>query len=70
MLNGRSVIRAADPAQTRILGNFKIDYKASAVTCEQYPWFSRTYVKSHIQIECDPTVWNQVEALIRSKLAR
>jgi hypothetical protein len=25
-------------------------------------------MKSHIEIECDPRVWKQVESLIRSKL--
>jgi hypothetical protein len=26
-------------------------------------------VKTHTEIECDPKVWNQVEALIYSKLS-
>jgi hypothetical protein len=26
-------------------------------------------MKPHIQIECDPAVWNQVESLIRSNLS-
>jgi hypothetical protein len=25
-------------------------------------------MRSHIEIECDPRVWNQVESLIRSRL--
>jgi pimeloyl-ACP methyl ester carboxylesterase len=69
MLHGQPSIRAADPAHTRILGNFRSDYKAQPMTCGQYPWYDRLFMKPHIQIECDPAVWNQVESLIRSNLS-
>ena len=45
------------------------DYKTNPVHCEGYPWFGRVVVKTHTEIECDPKVWNQVEALIYSKLS-
>jgi len=67
-LHGESKIRAADPARTRILGNFRSDYKSKPLTCGQYPWWDRAFMKPHIQIECDPVVWHQVESLIRSNL--
>ncbi len=67
-LHGQSQIRAADPTRTHILGNFRFDYKASQMRCQDYPWYDRVFMKAHIQIECDPNVWAQVEALIRSKL--
>jgi len=69
MLHGQAQIRAADPARTRILGNFRSDYKTKPLSCGQYPWWDRIFMKSHIQIECDPAVWNQVESLIRSNLS-
>jgi hypothetical protein len=69
MLHGQPQIRAANPARTRILGNFRSDYKTKPLTCGQYPWWDRLFMKPHIQIECDPTVWNQVESLIRSNLS-
>jgi len=69
LLHGQAEIRAADSARTRIVGNFRLDYKASPIGCEQYPWFDRVLMKSHIEIECDPKVWTQVESLIRSKLS-
>jgi hypothetical protein len=69
MLHGRSEIRAANPARTRILGNFRSDYKTKPFSCGQYPWWDRLIMKPHIQIECDPAVWNQVESLIRSNLS-
>jgi hypothetical protein len=68
LLHGRPAIRAADPARTRILGNFRQDYAAKPIRCDAYPWWDRIFMKSHIEIECDPRVWKQVETLIRSKL--
>jgi len=69
MLHGQPQIRAANPERTRILGNFRSDYKAKPFTCGQYPWWDRLFMKPHIQIECDPAVWSQVESLIRSNLS-
>jgi hypothetical protein len=68
LLHGQPEIRAADPARTRIIGNFRFDYKASPYKCNEYPWYDRVFVKSHTQIECDPNVWKQAESLIRSNL--
>jgi hypothetical protein len=67
-LHGRPKIRAADEARTRILGNFRFDYKLKPVRCDKYPWYDRVFAKTHTEMECDPVVWNQVESLIRSKL--
>ena len=69
LLHGTPEIRAADPKHTRILGNFRSDYKSKPFSCGQYPWYDRAFMKSHIQIECDPAVWKQVESLIRSNLS-
>jgi hypothetical protein len=68
-VHGRPEIRAADPARTHIIGNFRFDYKANPVQCERYPWYDRFFMKSHIEIECDPAVWTQVESLIHSKVS-
>lgn len=68
LVHGRPLIRAADPARTEIIGNFRYDYTANPVRCEGYSWFARAFEKSHIEIECDPTVLNRVESLIRAKL--
>ncbi len=69
ILHGRSRIRAADASRTQILGNFQFGYKAKPVNCEGYPWYARIFMKPHIEIESDPVVWQNVESLIRSKLA-
>jgi hypothetical protein len=68
LVHGRPAIRAADPERTRILGNFRQDYAAKPIRCDAYPRWDRIFMKSHIEIECDPRVWKQVESLIRSKL--
>lgn len=68
IVHGRSKIRAADASRTQILGNFRFDYDSKPVSCEGYPWFARVFMRSHIEIESDPAVWQQVENLIGSKL--
>jgi hypothetical protein len=68
LIHGKPQIRAADPAHTHIIGNFRFDYKATPIHCKQYPWYARVFMKSHTEIECDPRVWAQVESLIRSRL--
>jgi hypothetical protein len=67
-LHGEPKIRAADPARTHIIGNFRFDYKTNPIDCKEYPWYDRVFMKSHTQIECDPRVWTQVESLIHSKI--
>jgi hypothetical protein len=67
-LHGQPQIRAADPSRTHIIGNFRFDYKANPIRCDQYPWYDRVFMKSHTEIECDPKVWAQVESLIHSRL--
>jgi len=65
---GQQQIRAADANRTEIVGNFRFDYSAKPVSCPTYPWLARTFMKSHIEIECDPAVWKRVEDLIRAQL--
>ncbi len=67
-IHGHPEIRAADATRTEIIGNFRFDYGAHPLSCSQYPWWDRLFVNAHTEIECDPKVWDQVEALIRSKL--
>jgi hypothetical protein len=68
LLHGRAQIHAADSKRTQILGNFQFHYRDAPVSLAGYSWFARTFMKPHIEIESDPAVWRQVEALIRSRL--
>ena len=67
-LHGRPQIRAADATRTQILGNFRMDYDTNPIACPQYPWYDRIFMRSHIEIECDPSVWQRIEGLIREQL--
>jgi len=67
-LHGVTEIQAADPTRTRVLGNYRSEYKSNPLECSDYPWWDRLFVKQHTEIECDTKVWERVEALIRAKL--
>jgi len=68
LLHGQTKIRAADEKKTKILGNFRMEYKKKSVATEKYPWWDRAFVKYHTEIEADPEVWNRVQELIQGKL--
>lgn len=68
LIHGRSTIVPEDPLRTTILGNFQWEYKEEPAQCRDFSWYARFFTKSHIEIECDPKVWWQVKALLRSQL--
>ena len=68
ILHGQSRIKAADPAHTTILGNYRFAYGREPAACHAYPWYNRLFFKGHTAIECDPQVWSQIETLIESRL--
>src|ERR1700722_5432047 len=68
-IHGRSQIKAADPSKTDILGNYLIDYKKNPVQCPQASWFDRVFTPDHMQSECDPHLWSQIETLVRQRLS-
>ena len=70
LLHGRSTIRAADPARTHVIGNFRFTYSSKPLACEAgYPWWDRLAMQQHIEIECDPKVSHEMEQLIRATLS-
>ena len=68
LIHGRQEISAADPSKTEILGNFRFDYRTAPVKCDGASWFDRYITPSHMQSECDPQLWKQVETLVRERL--
>ena len=68
LLHGRPEIRADDDSKTQILGNFRFDYQKNPVKCEGSSWFDRTFTPSHMQSQCDPRLWTQVEQLVRERV--
>lgn len=68
IIHGTKLIRAEDDSKTRILGNYRFDYRQTPANCQSYSWFDRTFTPSHMQSECDPRLWSQVETLIRERM--
>jgi len=68
LIHGRSVIRAADPTRTSILGNVRMTYSRGQINCDNYPWLPRVFNRPHHEIENDPHIWDQVVSLIDSEL--
>src|SRR5215469_7874616 len=67
-VRGRRRIVAQDPSRTKILGNFLLSYDRDPVTCNNFPWYDYIVTKTHVETECDPKVWSDVEALVRREL--
>ena len=61
-IRGQPSIRAADPARTQILGNFRFTYRNRDVDFQGEEW--RALGGSHAKMEHDPKVWARVEQLI------
>ena len=66
-VRGRRRIVAQDPMRTKILGNFLLSYDKDPVSCDNFPWYDYI-VKTHVESECDPKVWSDIEALVRREL--
>lgn len=69
IIHGRSLITAADPAKTAILGNYRMDYRENPVACQDTSRLERFFAPGHMQSECDPHLWSQVETLVRQQLS-
>jgi hypothetical protein len=68
LIHGRPQITAADESKTQILGNYRFDYQKEPVRCEGATWFERTFTPSHMQSQCDPRLWIQVENLVHQRM--
>jgi hypothetical protein len=68
LIRGRPQITAADPSKTQILGNYVFDYKKQPVKCEGMSWFDRNVTPAHMQSDCDPRLWAQVEDLVNQRM--
>jgi hypothetical protein len=68
LLHGRAQIVAADPARTEILGNYRFDYRENPIRCEGMPWTYRVLTPGHMQTDCDPRLWGQIENIVRTRI--
>ena len=69
-IHGRRKIRAADPSQTTILGNFESSYVFRSVDESNASVPRQVFGGSHTKMELDPVVWNRVERYISDAIAR
>jgi pimeloyl-ACP methyl ester carboxylesterase len=68
ILKGASAIHPADPAKTKIIGNWRRSYKKHKYDDSDDTWAHRTFMRSHIQTEYDTGIWSKVEELTLSAL--
>lgn len=68
IIRGQPRIAAEDPEKTQILGNFRMDYHEHPVHCAVEPWADRVFTPDHVQSECDPQLWGQIEGMARQRL--
>ena len=65
IIHGRPRIIAADPDRTAILGNYLVDYRKNPVPCPGASWADHVFIPDHMQSECDPHLWSQIETMVR-----
>ncbi|MFY9740938.1 MAG: hypothetical protein WA252_03120 [Candidatus Sulfotelmatobacter sp.] len=68
LIHGRRRIVAADPERTEILGNYLVDYRKHPAHCSTASWFDRLLTPSHMQTECDPRLWAQIQTMVQQHL--
>ena len=68
LIDGRAKITASDDSKTQILGSYRFDYQKAPVQCQGASWFQRLFTPSHMQSDCDPNLWSQVEGLVRQRM--
>jgi pimeloyl-ACP methyl ester carboxylesterase len=69
IVHGRKRIVAGNPEKTKILGNYLEDYKKNPVECQGYSWAEHFFTSGHMQSECDPRLWSQVEEMVKQRLS-
>jgi len=52
----------ADPGHTRILGNYRFDYRRQPPRCRLFSWANRHFLRTHNAMDCDPRMWSLVES--------
>jgi hypothetical protein len=64
IIRGEPEIRTADPSRTRILGNFRYDYRGKHIDLSGVSWLKKLFRHAHTKMDFDPDVWAHVRRLI------
>ena len=67
-IRGQSGVRAEDPQQTEIVGNFQFNYNEKKIDTSDVHWFKKLFRVAHTKMGLDPDVWDKVEELIREEV--
>jgi hypothetical protein len=70
VLKGAKEIRAADPQRTQILFNRRVSYRGRGFDLSDEPWRHRVFMGSHIQLEYDLALWEELTALLAEACAK
>jgi hypothetical protein len=68
-IKGEPNIAAMDERTTRIIGNYKFEYRNDPVDMSGQKFIRRMFNTPHDQMAADPQVWNRVEDLILAQLS-
>jgi pimeloyl-ACP methyl ester carboxylesterase len=69
IIRGENPIRAIDPSHTRILGNWRFDYRSppgAEISIDDLSWWKKFMRIAHAKMDRDPRVWELVERLVRA----
>lgn len=69
IIRGQHPIAAADPAATRVIGEWEYEYDeppGSGIDVGDLSWHKRAFRVAHAKMDRDPRVWERVESLVRS----
>ena len=69
IIHGRPQIVAADPRRTKIIGNYRMDYKKDPVSCPEASWWYRVFEPGHMQSECDPHLMVRIQTMVSQRLS-
>ncbi len=67
IIAGENPIRATDPSQTRVIGNWRFAYDrppGSAIDIGDLPWWKKAFRVAHARMDRDPRVWAAAGTLI------
>jgi len=68
IIAGENPIRASDPSQTQVIGNWEFDYDrppGSAIDIGDLPWWKKAFRVAHARMDRDPRVWATASGLIQ-----
>jgi pimeloyl-ACP methyl ester carboxylesterase len=73
IIAGEHPVRASNPDQTRVLGNWKFSYNrppGSTIEIDDLPWWKKAFRLAHSRMDRDPRVWTAAARLVQQACGR